>query len=77
MHPLDLTLPATAPIVINGTVTDVTVCQATYQYFDLDPTNFAGFDLVLGDAFLRSVYASYVSEPLFRHTANDLSHTSA
>ena len=35
-----------------------TFCKGTYQPLDLDPNEFAGFDLALGDAFLRSVYAS-------------------
>ncbi|KAI0824071.1 aspartic peptidase domain-containing protein [Trametes gibbosa] len=59
VHPLDLALPVSAPILKSGAVTNVTVCQATYQYLNLDPTTFAGFDLILGDAFLRSVYASF------------------
>ena len=41
------------------TTENVTVCLNTYQYLTLDPTEFSGFDLILGDAFLRSVYALY------------------
>ena len=37
-----------------------TVCVNTYQYLTLDPNSFVGFDIILGDAFLRNVYASYV-----------------
>ncbi|KAI0633780.1 aspartic peptidase domain-containing protein [Trametes polyzona] len=59
VHPLDLALPLPAPIIKDGKQTNVTVCLATYQYLNLDPTSFAGFDLILGDAFLRSVYASF------------------
>ena len=35
-----------------------TVCVNTYQYLTLDPNSFVGFDIILGDAFLRNVYAS-------------------
>ncbi|KAI0737568.1 acid protease [Daedaleopsis nitida] len=60
VHPLDLTLPQAVPIVENGSEKNVTVCFATYQYLTLDPAGgFGGFDLILGDAFLRSVYASF------------------
>ncbi|KAI0697717.1 acid protease [Cerioporus squamosus] len=59
VHPLDLTLPQVIPILENGTDKNVTICVATYQYLALDPTQFVGFDLILGDAFLRSVYASF------------------
>ena len=44
--------------MINGTATNVTVCANAFTYLDLDPTEFAGFDLILGDSFLRNVYAS-------------------
>ncbi|OJT05040.1 Vacuolar aspartic protease [Trametes pubescens] len=63
IHPLDLALPFAIPIVKNGATTNVTICLATYQYLNLDPTQFAGFDLILGDAFLRNVYASWVFTP--------------
>ncbi|KAI0666611.1 aspartic peptidase domain-containing protein [Trametes maxima] len=59
VHPLDLALPIPVPILKNGVETNVTVCLATYQYLNLDPTGFNGFDLILGDAFLRNVYASF------------------
>ena len=59
VHPLDLSLLQTIPILdASGNEKNVTVCFATYQYLSLDPTSFSGFDLILGDAFLRSVYAS-------------------
>ena len=67
MHPIDLAPPAQLPIIENGTPKNVTICIASYQYLTLDPTAFAGFDMILGDAFLRSVYASYVFFPLFSH----------
>ena len=41
--------------------TNATACVNTYQYLTLDPSSFVGFDVILGDAFLRNVYASYVS----------------
>ena len=68
MHPIDLAPPAQLPIIENGTLKNVTICIASYQYLTLDPTAFAGFDImILGDAFLRSVYASCVSFPLLFH----------
>lgn len=41
----------------NNEVANVTTCINTYQYITLDPTSFVGFDIILGDAFLRNVYA--------------------
>lgn len=38
----------------------MTVCINTFQYLTLDPTQFVGFDIILGDAFLRNAYSSYV-----------------
>lgn len=58
VHPLDLTAVAQTVVTLDGQDQNVTYCYNTYQYLDLDPTNFAGFDAVLGDAFLRNVYAS-------------------
>ncbi|RPD63822.1 acid protease [Lentinus tigrinus ALCF2SS1-6] len=56
VHPLDLAFPVAAPLDINGTgVTNVTVCLNRYQQSTLDDS----FDLILGDAFLRNVYASF------------------
>ncbi|TBU55658.1 acid protease [Dichomitus squalens] len=60
VHPLDLFLPVfPVPIIENGSEKNVTVCVATYQALALDPASFNTFDLILGDAFLRSVYASF------------------
>ncbi|KAI0633781.1 acid protease [Trametes polyzona] len=59
VHPLDITLPYATTVVKNGVRTPVTACLGTFQYFTLDPTKFTGYDLVLGDAFLRNVYASF------------------
>lgn len=56
VHPLDLTYPVAG--TVNGINT--TACLNTYQYLTLDPNEFDGFDLILGDAFLRNVYASSV-----------------
>ena len=55
----------TTDIELNGTVKNVTACINTYAYLTLDPTTFVGFDIILGDAFLRNVYASYVSPIAF------------
>ncbi|KAJ8507945.1 hypothetical protein ONZ45_g9735 [Pleurotus djamor] len=52
IHPLDLT----QVITDNKTVT---VCINAYTKFNLDPTHFDGFDLILGDAFLRNSYTSF------------------
>ncbi|KAI0645476.1 acid protease [Trametes meyenii] len=60
VHPLDLTLPVAAPFKdSDGNVSNKTVCVNTYQYLTLDPTQFVGFDLILGDAFLRNAYVSF------------------
>ncbi|KAI0824072.1 aspartic peptidase domain-containing protein [Trametes gibbosa] len=58
VHPLDLTFPYATTVFQNGVQKSVAICIGTYQYFTLDPTSF-DFDLALGDAFLRSVYASF------------------
>ena len=58
IHPLDLTFPVVATLPVNGQDTNITACINTYQYLTLDPNSFQGFDVVLGDAFLRNVYAS-------------------
>ena len=57
VHPLDLSMATIVPIVENGVDKNVTICAATYTTLVL-PAGFTGFDLVLGDAFLRGVYAS-------------------
>ena len=51
-------------ITTNGQKRQATVCINTYKYLTLDPNSFQGFDMILGDAFLRNVYASYVSSRL-------------
>ncbi|EIW59870.1 acid protease [Trametes versicolor FP-101664 SS1] len=58
VHPLDLTLPVAGPFNGPGGG-NVTICINTFQYLTLDPAEFVGFDLILGDAFLRNVYASF------------------
>ncbi len=58
VHPLDLTFPAVVTVPVGGQDTNITVCVNTYQYLTLDPNSFQGFDIILGDAFLRNVYAS-------------------
>lgn len=58
IHPLDLFIPWYPTLIIdNGIEKNVTVCGATYQALSLDDS-FNTFDLILGDAFLRSVYVS-------------------
>ena len=54
INPLDLTLPVTVSLADNTTRT---LCGGTYQPNALDPNGFSGFDMLLGDAFLRNVYA--------------------
>ncbi|KAI0364779.1 acid protease [Pilatotrama ljubarskyi] len=58
IHPLDLTVPTviTSP---TDPSQKVTVCLNTFRYLALDPNQFGGFDTILGDAFLRNVYASF------------------
>ncbi|KAH9935087.1 aspartic peptidase domain-containing protein [Epithele typhae] len=55
VHPLDLTYTQ-AFTFPSGNLTG---CFGSFQALALDPTEFVGFDLLLGDAFLRNVYASY------------------
>lgn len=57
VHPLDITFPTVGPFTGDPT-TNVTVCINTFQYLTLDPTQFVGFDIILGDAFLRNAYSS-------------------
>lgn len=51
-------IAATVITDASGHESNVTFCYNTYQYLDLDPSSFTGFDAILGDAFLRNVYAS-------------------
>ncbi|KAM5542840.1 hypothetical protein V8D89_003504 [Ganoderma adspersum] len=60
VHPLDLTFPVTATLSINEKWNnEITGCINTFQSFDTDPTVSDGFDIVLADAFLHNVYASF------------------
>ena len=59
VHPLDLTTPSIYTYTDNGVEKNVTYCVNNYQYLNLDPSSFSGFDAILGDAFLRNVYASF------------------
>lgn len=45
----------TRTITQNGKKQDVTYCSNAFQYLTQKPD---GFDAILGDAFLRNVYAS-------------------
>ncbi|KAJ2989297.1 hypothetical protein NUW54_g8830 [Trametes sanguinea] len=59
VHPLDLTIPSVNLVPLaDGTKENRTVCINTFQNFDFG-SNFGGFDLILGEAFLRNVYASF------------------
>ena len=62
VHPLDLFRFGALP----GDETEGTIyiCSATYQATTLDPVHFP-IDYLLGDAFLRSVYVSYVFPCLY------------
>ncbi|EIW55236.1 acid protease, partial [Trametes versicolor FP-101664 SS1] len=55
VHPLDLTFPMVT--AVDGT--NRTACVNTYQYSTIDFGDNTGFDLILGDAFLRNVYVSF------------------
>lgn len=57
IHPLDITRVVVLPITLNGTLTNTTVCVNAWQAFDLPPS-FTGLDILMGDSFLRNVYAS-------------------
>ncbi|KAF7793493.1 hypothetical protein EIP86_004605 [Pleurotus ostreatoroseus] len=59
VHYLDLIQTDTAILPIQGQNTNVTICYNAYQYLTLDPTEFSGFDALMGDAFLRNAYASF------------------
>ncbi|KAI0349533.1 acid protease [Trametes cingulata] len=58
VHPLDLSLPSGTQVTdANGQ--KATVCLAGIAPLTLDPNVFQGFDVILGDTFLRNVYASF------------------
>ncbi|KAI1783139.1 acid protease [Ganoderma leucocontextum] len=59
VHPLDLTSPVTDSLLINDWDTDIATCVNTFQYLTTDPTSSDGFDIILADAFLHNVYASF------------------
>ncbi|KAI8993831.1 aspartic peptidase domain-containing protein [Trametes punicea] len=60
VHPLDLAEVTVSSFpTADGTMQNMTVCLSTFQPDVLDPTEFTGFDLILGDSFLRNVYASF------------------
>ncbi|TFY73648.1 hypothetical protein EWM64_g10364 [Hericium alpestre] len=57
VHPLDVTQ------VLSDTAKDGTqfsFCVGMWQPFNLGPTHFGGFDMLLGDAFLRNVYTACI-----------------
>ncbi|KAJ8509262.1 hypothetical protein ONZ45_g8551 [Pleurotus djamor] len=55
VHPQDLSIAST--VTVQGR--NVTFCGNTFITNQLDPQDFNGFDLVLGDSFLRNVYVAY------------------
>ncbi|KAH9850653.1 acid protease [Lenzites betulinus] len=59
VHPLDLTATSVGAFDSANPGANVTVCVNRFQYLTLDPNEFTGFDLILGDAFLRNAYASF------------------
>ncbi|PIL33825.1 hypothetical protein GSI_03531 [Ganoderma sinense ZZ0214-1] len=60
VHPLDLTFPVTVTLSINERWNnEVTGCINTFQSFGTAPTADDGYDIVLADAFLHNVYASF------------------
>ena len=60
VHPLDLTVlnPVEFPSGSNGTLVNATACMNAYTYISSGEAEFGYFDIVLGDSFLRNVYAS-------------------
>ncbi|PSS35535.1 hypothetical protein PHLCEN_2v1498 [Hermanssonia centrifuga] len=56
IHPLDLTYIDFFVDPTSGM--NITICRNAYNALSLGP-NFTGFDLLLGDSFLRNVYASF------------------
>ena len=63
IHPLDLFQFSKVPIISpDGDNETAYVCSATYQGSTLNPAT--PVDYILGDASLRSVYASYMSSRL-------------
>ncbi|PSR71030.1 hypothetical protein PHLCEN_2v13078 [Hermanssonia centrifuga] len=51
IHPLDITTVAS-----NG---NETICNNAYRAIDLPPGAVTGFDFIMGDSFLKNVYASF------------------
>lgn len=54
IHPLDLTRVQNTTVTINGEKATVTICEAAFE----DTKGYRDFDAVLGDSFLKNVYAS-------------------
>ncbi|KAL7280678.1 hypothetical protein ACG7TL_005617 [Trametes sanguinea] len=60
VHPLDLTIPTVTQVAASdGSMHNSTICLNTFHGYTEMPGEFAGFTLILGDAFLRNVYASF------------------
>ncbi|RPD82686.1 hypothetical protein L226DRAFT_518617 [Lentinus tigrinus ALCF2SS1-7] len=59
VHPLKVTLVETDVVSPNGKDQNVTVCFGGFQPVPAAERGFQGFDIVLGDVFLKSVYAFF------------------
>ena len=61
VHPLDLSTMLNITLNPNPAISiDVTACGSTFDGADDTASGF-GVDMILGDAFLRNVYVSYVT----------------
>lgn len=60
IHPLDITRLSivSLPVGPRGTVSDFVICINTFVANTFDPKELPGIDLILGQPFLRNVYAS-------------------
>ncbi|KAI0721410.1 aspartic peptidase domain-containing protein [Cerioporus squamosus] len=59
VHPLEVTLVEASVVPLNGKEENVTVCYGGFQPVPAAERDFQGFDLVLGDVFMKSVYTSF------------------
>ncbi|GJE94324.1 acid protease [Phanerochaete sordida] len=57
VHPLDISLVTQLTVLESGTSTTFTVCSGAF--LSLGPEGVNGADMVLGDPFLKNVYASF------------------
>ncbi|KAI0356203.1 acid protease [Trametes cingulata] len=59
VHPLDVSLINVVEAVVNGTDMNFAFCFGAFTRLSLPPVGFTGFDMILGAAFLRNVYATF------------------